>query len=116
MNKVQRLAAGVSPKWSDINTLVKASVDNRVTYTPGIADKAILATFPRLARYAFEIPFHVLVESGVVALQQCVILCRENDLRCLCVKTTSQQRNDKKSDRRRGVGIRCKGTAEHRRL
>ena len=66
-NLIERFAICISMHWFDVDSFMKAGINDADRCLVGIAHKTILATFPRHGLGAFVIALYVLIKCGAAA-------------------------------------------------
>src|SRR6202034_2248907 len=74
VNNIQRFSVRVALEGTNVHPFVKPGLKDGRTESLRIPDEPVLSALPRRTGDSLEITFHVLVESGVIAGQQPVIL------------------------------------------
>ena len=78
---------------ANIDSFVKARVNDTTRCVGGVAHKAVFAALPRRRFHAFVIAFHVLVKGRTVAREQSVIIRRQNKIESVILRTLSPHRD-----------------------
>src|ERR1700733_5258677 len=80
VNNIQRFSVRVALEGTNVHPFVKPGLENGRAESSRISDEPVLSALPWRAGDSLEITFHVLIESGIIASQQPVILGGQNDV------------------------------------
>src|SRR5438876_7115006 len=77
---IERLAVSIAMQGANIDSFVKACVNDATRCVGGIAHKAVFAALPWHRFHPFVIAFHVLVKGRTGAREQSGIIRRQNKI------------------------------------
>src|ERR1044071_1041140 len=77
---VERLAVRIAVHWPNINSFVKARVNDASSSAFWITDKAVLTAFPRRRLHAVVVSLNVLVKSGAISREKSVVVGRQDKI------------------------------------
>jgi hypothetical protein len=86
---IERLAICVTMKEANIDSFVKACLNDATRCVGGIAHKAVFAALPWHRFHPFVIAFHVLVKGRTVAREERVIIRRQNKIESVILRGLS---------------------------
>jgi hypothetical protein len=103
---VERLAICIAVHGPNINSFMKAGVNDASSSTFRITDKAVLATFPWCRFHAVVVSVDRLVESGAVSRKKGIIVRGQNKIEnlVLCGQRNRQKEREYNSGEQESHG------------
>ena len=90
---IERLAVFIAMQGANIDSFVKACVNDATRCVGGIAHKAVFAALPWSRFLSLVIAFDVLVKGRAVAREQSVIIRRQNKIESVILRGLSPYRD-----------------------
>jgi hypothetical protein len=95
VNDIQGFPVCVPVQRANVHPFVKPGIENGCPESSRVPDKSVLPALPGCADYSLEIAFDVLIERGVVAVQQPMVLRGQNDTDRLAERRKSEMKKSR---------------------